>query len=52
MLKTVFPTSAGINRSRMVRSTFCAGVPRVSGDKPEWSNKTDWVQGCSPRQRG
>ena len=48
----VFPAPAGMNRD--CREAFCPryGVPRASGDEPEYGSLREQGLPCSPRQRG
>ncbi|HAW4229550.1 TPA: hypothetical protein JLV29_004719 [Escherichia coli] len=48
----MFPAPAGINRVRRLIIVIMDGVPRASGDKPQFLHMAYSLQGCSPRQRG
>jgi len=47
-----FPAPAGINRNTDTSPFRAEGVPRASGDKPEFNVFLEIEEMSSPRQRG
>jgi len=48
----VFPTPVGMNRNAAIIRYFRAGVPHARGDEPNFSERPDAVNRCSPRPWG
>ena len=52
MSASVFPARAGMSPDNDEPELFTGGVPRASGDEPNYSKKTGNNTRCSPRERG
>ncbi len=48
----VFPARAGINPVNLEEAEKESRVPRASGDKPVTLRADEFLNGCSPRERG